>query len=52
MYYGVRQCGDRKRRSIELAIVYLIEEIWKAADKGLITGVLFADLFKAFDTLG
>ena len=35
----------------ELATADLIEEIWKAADKGLITGVLFVDLFKAFNTL-
>ena len=47
----VRQCGYRNRRSIELATAYLIEEIRKAADKGLITGVLFVDRFKAFDTL-
>ena len=49
---SVRQYGYRKKRSTELATAYLVDEIRKAADKGLITGVLFVDLSKAFDTLG
>ena len=42
----------RKKRSTELATVYLIDEIRKAAVKGLITGILFVELSKAFGTLG
>ena len=47
-----RQCSYRKKRSTELATAYLVDEIRKAADKGLITGVLFVDLSEAFNTLG
>ena len=47
-----RQCSCRKKHSTELANAYLVDEIRKAADKGLITGVLFVDLSKAFSTLG
>ena len=47
-----RQYGHRKKRSTELATAYLVDKIRKAADKGLLTGVLFVDLSKAFDTLG
>ena len=47
-----RQYGYRKKRSTELATAYLVNEIRKAADKGLITGVLFLDLSKAFNTHG
>ena len=47
-----RQCSYRKKRSTELATAYLVDEIRKAADKGLITGVLFVNLSKAFNTLG
>ena len=42
----------RKKRSTKLATVYLIDEIRKAAVKGLITGILFVELSKAFGTLG
>ena len=47
-----RQYSYRKKRSTELATAYLVDEIRKAADKGLITGVLLVDLSKAFGTLG
>ena len=48
--FSVRQYDYRKRLSSELATAYLVDKILKAADKGLITGVLFVDLSKAFDT--
>ena len=47
-----RQYVYRKKSYTELATAYLIDEIRKTADKGLITGVLFVDLSKIFDTLG
>ena len=46
---SVRQYGYRKKFSTELATAYLVDKIQKAADKGLITGVLFVDLSKAFE---
>ena len=49
---SVRQYGYRKKRSTELATAYLVDKILKAADKGLITGVLFVELSKAIDNLG
>ena len=47
-----KQYDYTKKRSAELATAYLVDETRKEADKGLITGVLFVDLSKAFDTLG
>ena len=47
-----RQSGYRKKLSTELATAYLVDEIRKAADKGIMNGVLFVDLSKEFDTLG
>lgn len=47
-----KQFGYRKKRSTELAKALLLDDIRKAADKGKITGAIFIDLSKAFDTLG
>ena len=46
------QFGYRKNRSTELATTLLLDRIRKEADKGNMTGVVFIDLSKAFDTLG
>ncbi|XP_057299539.1 uncharacterized protein LOC130630163 [Hydractinia symbiolongicarpus] len=45
------QYGYRKKRSTELATLYLTEEIRKEMDKGNLTGALYVDLSKACDTL-
>lgn len=47
-----KQFGYRKKRSTELATALLLYDIRQAADKGKITGAIFIDLSKAFDTLG
>ena len=47
-----RQCDIEKIHSTELTTAYLMGEIQKAADKGLITGALFVCVSKTFDTLG
>ena len=49
-----RQYRYRKKKVLQnsLYTAYLIDGILKAADKGLITGALFVDLSKAFNTLG
>ena len=47
-----KQFGYRKNRSTELATTLLIDNIRKAADAGKMTGAVFIDLSKAFDTLG
>ena len=46
------QFGYRKNRSTELATTSHLDRIRKEADKGNMTGVVFIDLSKAFDTLG
>ena len=45
------QFGYRTNRSTELATTLLVDDIRIAADKGMLTGVLFLDLSKAFDTI-
>ena len=46
-----RQFGFRKGRSTELAATFFFDEVHKAMDKGQLTGTLFIDLSKAFDTV-
>ena len=45
------QCGFRKNRSTELAVIELVDKITKAIDKGEYTIGIFLDLSKAFDTI-
>ena len=45
------QFGFRKHHSTELATVYFTDEIRKAMDKGMLTGAIYIDLTKAFDTI-
>ena len=45
------QNGFRKGRSTQHAITYLLDNIRQNIDKSLITGVLYMDLRKAFDTV-
>ena len=44
------QCGFRAKRSTEQAVIYFLDHIRSEADKGRLTGALFSDLSKAFDT--
>jgi retron-type reverse transcriptase len=46
-----RQFGFRKRRSTESAATLLLDDIHRAMDKSQLTGALFIDLSKAFDTI-
>ena len=45
------QFGFRPRRSTELACSLLVDDIRKNIDNGLLTGVIYLDLSKAFDTV-
>ena len=45
------QFGFRPRRSTELACTLLIDDIRKNIDNGFLTGAIFLDLSKAFDTV-
>ena len=45
------QFGFRKGRSTELASVYFTDQIRTAMDTGLLTGAIYIDLSKAFDTI-
>jgi hypothetical protein len=47
-----KQFGYRMKRSTELATTLLLDNIRKEVDKGYLTGAVFIDLSKAFDTLG
>lgn len=49
---SVNQYGYRSKRSTELATTLLTDTIRKEADHGMLTGAVFLDLSKAFDTLG
>lgn len=46
-----QQYGFRKKRSTETASVMFLDDIHRAMDSGKITGALFIDLSKAFDTV-
>ena len=45
------QSGFRKSFSTETAITYFVDNIRKNMDNGLLTGAVFIDLKKAFDTV-
>ena len=45
------QSGFRASHSTQLAITFLIDKIRGRMDKGLLTGAMFIDLKKAFDTV-
>ena len=48
---SLQQYGFRKKRHIEIVTVLFLYEIHKAIDCGNLTGALFVDLSKAFDTV-
>ena len=45
------QCSFRKNYSCETAVTYFTDKIRKNADCGLLTGAIFIDIKKAFDTV-
>jgi exonuclease III len=45
------QFGFRRKRSTELAVTIFMDSIRKNMDQGKLTGAIFIDLSKAFDTL-
>lgn len=45
------QFGFRKHHSTELATAFFNDEIQKAKDNGMLTGAIYIDLRKAFDTI-
>lgn len=45
------QFGYREKRSTEIATALLVDDIRKNGDNGMLTGTLFLDLTKAFDTI-
>ena len=45
------QCGFRKSRSTETAAIALSDSIRRGMDQGLLTGAVFIDLRKAFDSV-
>ena len=45
------QSGFRKKHSTETAVTYFADQILMGMDKGLVTGAVFIDLAKAFDTI-
>lgn len=46
------QFGFRKHPSTDLATVWFSDQLRRAMDNGLLTGAIFIDLSKAFDTVG
>ena len=46
-----RQLGFRPKLSTEIALVHFTDTILNNMDKGLVTGAVFLDLSKAFDTV-
>eukprot|EP00794_Sanderia_malayensis_P016349 gene16349-17993_t len=46
------QFGYRSKRSTELATTYFCDNIRRSMDQGELTGAIFVDLSKAFDTIG
>ena len=45
------QFGFRANRSTEHAVIHFLDHIRREAEKGWLTGALFIDLSKAFDTI-
>ena len=48
---SLKQYGFHKKHHMEIATVLFLDEIHKAMDCGNLTGALFVDLSKAFDTV-
>ena len=46
------QFGFRKYRSTELAAVWFTDQIRRSMDAGMLTGAIYVDMSKAFDTVG
>ena len=46
-----RQFGFRKGKSTELAATLFFDDVHRAMDRGELTGTIFIDLSKAFDTV-
>ena len=46
-----KQFGYRSKRSTELATALFVDSIRRSGDKGLLSGAVYLDLSKAFDTL-
>ena len=44
-------CGFRKGQSTQHCLLYMLENLRKALDKGMYTGILLTELTKAFDSL-
>ena len=45
------QCGFRRNHSTEFAAIAFSDYIWRGMDLGLLTGAVFIDLRKAFDSV-
>ena len=50
-YLSPYQCGFRKKRSTETAAISFTDSVRRNIDQGLLTGAVFVDLRKAFDTI-
>ena len=44
-------CGFRRGHSTQHCLLFLLEKLKRALDKGLVTGILLTDLSKAFDSI-
>ena len=44
-------CGFRKGHSTQHCLLYMLEFLRKALDKGMYTGIFLADVTKAFDSI-
>ena len=44
-------CGFRKGHSTQHCLLFMLEKLKKALDKGLTTGIFLTDLTKAFDSI-
>ena len=49
---STQQFGYRRRHSTDLASVFFLDQIRQAMDEGKLTGAIYVDLSKAFDTIG
>ena len=50
-YLSPNQAGFRKRSSISTCLIEFLDKIYDSMDNGCLSGVLFLDLRKAFDTV-
>ena len=48
---SLNQFGFRKYQSTELAVVWFTNQIRRSMDAGMLTGAIYADMSKAFDTV-